>query len=159
RLLEALKAYQKAAELDPKAPALARAQIALLLVLDRPREALAQSTKTFELDPEDFDNCFVLSRLNKSMGRYKEAIAVLQKAVASPPLTKNLPLAQQIHADLAGLYETSEEFGKAALQLSRVAEILDHPDLLTDEGPFQRGLIVTKAAETWERIGHLHRKV
>ncbi|MFO0966525.1 MAG: tetratricopeptide repeat protein [Gemmataceae bacterium] len=159
RLLEALKAYQKAEALDPKAPALARAQIALLLVLDRPKEALAQSTKTFELDPGDFDNCFVLARLNKSMGRYKEAIAVLEKATSSPELRKNLPLAQQIHADLAHLFETSEEFGKAALQLSKVAEILDHPDLLTDEGPFQRGMILAKAAETWEKIGHLHRKV
>jgi tetratricopeptide (TPR) repeat protein len=159
RLLDALKAHEKAAELDPDAPAVLRAQVTLLLLLERPKEALARSTRVFELDPEDFENAFVLARLNKGAGKYKEAIAVLDKAVGQPALKKAPTFGQQIHFDLAQLYETSEEFAKAAAEYTRAAAILDHPEMLGDDADIQRNLVLAKAAETYERIGHLQRKV
>jgi len=158
RLLEALKAFEKSTELDPTVAAPFKAQVALLLVLDRPKDALTRAKKAFELDPDDFEVAFVLARLHKGQGNIKEAIQALEKSVANLELKKIPAVAQQIHFDLAALYETSEEFGKAAASFAKAADILDHPDSLLEHGHFQRGLIQAKAAETYERIGHLHRK-
>src|SRR5262245_7535555 len=86
RLLEALKAYEKAAELDPEAPAVFKAQVALLLILERPNDAVTQAKKTLDLDPSDGEVSFVLARLYKGTGKYKEAIDVLEKAAVQPAL-------------------------------------------------------------------------
>lgn len=158
RLLEALKAYEKAAELDPKAPATFKAQVAILIILDRPGDALDRAEKTLALDPDDFKLAFVLARLHQSQGSFKEALRALEKAAAQPSLKDFPALAQQIYFDLGGLYESTEAFAKAAAAFGRAADILDHPELLLMEGPFHRPLIQSKAAETYERIGHLHRK-
>lgn len=157
RLIEALKAYEKSGDLDPSAAAF-KSQVAILLVLERPQDALALAKKVFELDPADFDIAFVLARLQKVQGNVKEALQVLEKCAAHPSLKDTPTVAQQIYTDLGSLHEMADDFAKAAIAFNKAAEILDHPDLLLDDGPFHRNMILAKAAETYERIGQLHRK-
>src|SRR5262245_65055731 len=50
RLLEALKAFEQAAKLDPEAPAVFKAQVPLLLALDRTTDAQVTLRKVLALD-------------------------------------------------------------------------------------------------------------
>ena len=56
-------------ERDPEASAVVKAQIPILLGLDRTTEALAAARKAVELDPADHETWFVYGRLHKGMGQ------------------------------------------------------------------------------------------
>ena len=76
KFLDALKVYEEAARLDPDAPAVFKAQISLLLAMNREKDALAAVSKVLELDPSDrlpagadlYDNAISLSGMSKVFG-------------------------------------------------------------------------------------------
>src|SRR5712671_5818826 len=72
RLLEALSAFEEAAKLDPDAPGVFKAQVPLLLMLDRPRDALAAMKRVLTLDAGDHESWFLAARLHKGLGELKE---------------------------------------------------------------------------------------
>src|SRR4051812_16846378 len=55
RLLEALKAFEKAAALDPEAAAVFKAQVPILLALDRITDAQLMLRKVLDLAPDDHE--------------------------------------------------------------------------------------------------------
>lgn len=160
RLLEALNAFEQAADLNPEMPEPFRAQVPLLILLDRPRDALARIKSVIKLEPEDHPSWFLAARLHKSLGELKEYRAALEKGLAVPGLVEEQPaIAQQLFLDLGQHLEASDDAADAIRAYAEATRILDHPDLLMEHGPFQRESIVAKAAETYEKIGHLERRL
>ena len=159
RLLEGLKALEEAAKLNPKAAGVYRELVGVYLTLERMHDALASIEKVVTLDPDDSESWFLAARLYKTVGQTREYRRAVEKGLADPNLPEEHPeVAQQMFLDLAQLRETDEDLPGAIQALTRAAKILDHPDLLLDHGPFQREDILTRSAETYERIGNLHRK-
>jgi tetratricopeptide (TPR) repeat protein len=158
QLLEALKAYEEAARLDPDAAAVFKAQVPLLLTLGREKDTLAVIGKVLDLDPSDHTIWFMAARLHKTMGNYAEARRALQRGLEAPGLQDHPDVAQQMYLDLASICEAADEIPQAIRALDQAAKILDHPDNLMDFGPFNRDSILARAAETHERIGNLYRK-
>lgn len=160
RLMEALQAFQQAAELDPKAAEPVRAQVPLLLLLDRPRDALACIKTVLKLYPEDHPSWFLAGRLHKGLGEVEEYRAALEKGLAVPGMIEEHPaIAQQLFLDLGQHLEATEKPADAIRAYTEAAKILDHPDVLMDHGPFVRESIVAKAAETYEKIGNLEQRL
>src|SRR5262249_50362206 len=58
RLLEAVRAFEQAKNLEPEAAPVYKALCPLYLALDRIEEALAACRKTVELDPGDFESWY-----------------------------------------------------------------------------------------------------
>jgi tetratricopeptide (TPR) repeat protein len=158
QFLEALKAFEEAARLDPDAPAVFKVQVPILLTLGREKAALAAITKVLELDPGDRETWYLAARLHKSMGNYPEARRALERGLGTPDLQDHADVAQQMYLELAGLYELADQIPQAIGALAEAAKILDHPDVLMEYGPFNRDMITARAGETHERIGNLYRK-
>jgi tetratricopeptide (TPR) repeat protein len=160
RMLEAMTAFEEAARLDPKAPGVFRAQVPLLLMLDRPRDALTTIQRVLELDDSDHDSWFLAARLHKGLGELKEYRHALEKGLSLPGLIREQPqLAQQLYFDLGQYLESTGALAEAVVKYAESAKILDHPDAILDHGPFLRDSIITKSSETYEKIGDLYRKL
>jgi tetratricopeptide (TPR) repeat protein len=158
RFFDALKAYEEAGRLDPEAPAVFKAQVPLLAALDRGVDALEACKKALALDPEDYAAWHLASRLHKALGQFPDAQKALERGLATESIKDHPEAAQQMWLDLGGMHELADAHEPAIRALSKAAEILDHPDLLLEHGAFSRELIVTRAADTYERIGNLCRK-
>src|SRR5262245_8645004 len=158
RLLEALKAFEEAARLDPGAPAVWKAQMPLLLVLDRGRDAVAAGQKALALDADDFETWFLSARIQKSLGQFPEAQKALERGLGANSLKEHPEIAQSMWLELANIHELADEPAPAIRALNAAVAILDRPDLLLEHGAFERELIVKRAADTYERLGNLCRK-
>jgi tetratricopeptide (TPR) repeat protein len=156
RLLEALKSFERAAQLDPQAAAVVKAQVPILLALERTTEALAATKQVLALDPEDHETWFIQGRLYRNKGEVKEALAAFQRGLALPGVKEHPDIAQQMYLDVGNLYEGLQQYAAAAEALVQGARILDHPDVLLELGPFSREAILQRAAETYERAGKLY---
>ncbi len=119
QLLEALKAFQEAARLDPDAPAVFKVQAPLLLTLGREKDALAAVNKALELDPGDHEIWFVAARLHKSLGDHREARKALKRGLEKPGLLDRPDVAQQMYLDLAGMCELADDIPEALAALQR----------------------------------------
>jgi tetratricopeptide (TPR) repeat protein len=161
KLIEALLAFEQSAKLDPRASEPHRAQAPLLIMLDRHRDAITQLEKALALDPDDHGSWFLAARLHKGFGEMKEFRACVEKGLANPDLIQDDPaLAQQLYLDLARYLETTDSPADAVAPYHSALRILDHPDLLLDHGPLiERQAVVAKSAETYEKLGDLHRKL
>ena len=158
RLLEALKAFEAAARLDPEAPAVFKAQAPLLLALERGADAAAICKRALALDPEDYETWFLTGRIHKSLGQFAEAQKDFERGLATEAVKERPDIAQGMWLELGTMHEIAEETAPALKAFTAAVAILDHPDVLLDYGPFDRETIVSRAAETYERIGNLYRK-
>jgi tetratricopeptide (TPR) repeat protein len=158
RLLEALKAFEAAARLDPQAPAVFKSQVPLLLALERGADAAAVCRRALTLDPEDYETWFLAGRIHKSLGQFAEAQQALQRGLATEAVKERPDIVQGMWLELGTMHEIADETAPALKAFTAAAAILDHPDVLLDFGPFDREMIVARAAETYERIGNLYRK-
>jgi tetratricopeptide (TPR) repeat protein len=156
RLLEAVRAFEKAARLDPEAAGVFKALIPLYLAMDRAADARVATRKVLDLDPGDYETWFIYGRQLRGDGKLKEARAALARGLACPALGDRPELAQQMHFDLGVMYESAQEYAKAAAAFTAAVKILEHPDALLDVGPFSPEEIAIRAAELYERIGRVY---
>jgi tetratricopeptide (TPR) repeat protein len=153
RLLEALAAFEKAAQLDPKAPAVYRAIIPLQLALERTAEAIATTRKVLALDPDDFETWYVYARELRVSRKAREACAALERALGCAGLKERPELAQQIHFDLGVLRERAHEFAAAAAAFAEAARVMEHPDHEGEFGTLSRAETAARIAMLYERVG------
>jgi tetratricopeptide (TPR) repeat protein len=158
RLLDAVKALEKAVELDPEATPVYKMLIPFYVALDRAPEALKATRKVLEQDPEDFETWFVYARQLKAAGQAKEARAALVRGLKAPGIKAHPEVAQPMHLLLGLLYENSEDWLKAAAAYADAAKILDHPEVLLEVTPLTKEAVAARAAELYERIGGLYLK-
>lgn len=155
RLVEAVRAYEKAAKLDPESAAILRALFGLYVALDRTDDALDAGKKTLKLDPEDCQSAFVYSRQLRGLDRKKEAVAAMELASKSKRLADRPELAAQVWFELGVMHEEDGRWGQAEKAFRQVVALLDNPKGLVDGGKYSRENIATQASETLERIGKL----
>jgi tetratricopeptide (TPR) repeat protein len=158
RFADALQAFEEAERLDPEAPAVIKAQVPILIALDRIDDALKACRKVLRLDPGDYLAWYIESKIHKNQARYVEAIASLEKGLGCPALQEHPEASQQMYFDLGSVCESAGKFGPAADAYQKAAAILEHPDRIMKMGPFPREAIQARAAETYEKIGQLYRK-
>jgi len=156
RLLEAVRAFEKAGQLDPEAAPVFKALIPLYLAMDRAADALAATRKVLDLDPGDFETWFIYARQLRGQGKQKEARTALARGLDCPALSDRPELALQMHQDLGQMCESAQEYGQAAAAFTRAAKILEHPDLLLELGPYNEEELALRAADLYERIGRVH---
>jgi tetratricopeptide (TPR) repeat protein len=155
RLVEALRAFERAQRLDPESAAVPRALFGLYLALDRTDDALAACRKVLRLEPDDCQTAFLFARQLRGLDRRKEAVAALEQAAGSPRLKERPDLAAQVWFDLGVLHEEAKSWAAAEKAFRQVVAILDHPEALVEEGKYSREEVTTQAAETYERIGRI----
>ena len=158
RFDEALKAFEEAARLDPDAPAVFKAQVPILIAMQRLTDALSACKKVVDLNPGDYSIWYVQAKVLKKFAKYPEAIAAMENALKSDLLKDHPEAAQQLYFELGELCESTEKFGPAADAFNKAAAILEHPDQIMRKGPFPRELILARAAETYEKISQHYRK-
>jgi tetratricopeptide (TPR) repeat protein len=155
---EALKAFEEAARLDPDSAAIIKAQVPILLAMNRFDDALAGCKKVVALDPGDYGMWYVQAKIQKASVQYPEAIASLQSALKAERLKDHPEAAQALHFELGSLYESTHKFGPAADAYNKAAAILEHPDLIEARAHIPHEAILLRASETYEKIGQLYRK-
>jgi tetratricopeptide (TPR) repeat protein len=158
RLLEALKAFQEAARLDPEPAAVYKVQIPLLIALERGGDAAEMCAKVVERAPDDCEAWAILARMHKVLGHSAEARQALEKGLKTMSLEDRPELAQQMYFDLGALLEAAEKHGQAADAYRKAADLLDHPDVIAAHAHVGKDTVLQRAAETYERIGDLYRK-
>jgi tetratricopeptide (TPR) repeat protein len=155
RLLEAQKAFEEAARLNPRAASVFKALVPVYLALDRAPDALVASRKALDLDGGDYATWFLYARQLRARGKAKEAIAALGKGVACPGARERPELLLQMYQDLGGLCESAKEYEQAAAALGEAAKILDHPDALLEVADLDREDVRKQAAEIYEHVGRV----
>lgn len=158
KFLEALGAFEEAARLDPESPALVKAQVPVLIAMERLTDALGACKTVVRLDPSDYATWYAQAKIHKVYGRYPDAIDAMERGLKSARLTDHPEAAQQMYFELGNLCESAERPGPAADAYNKAAAILEHPDSIMRKGPFPREAIEARAAETYEKIGQLYRK-
>src|SRR5579884_2579488 len=155
RFLEAVRAYEEAARLDPDAPAVRAALARLYFALERTEDGLAAARKALAFDADDFDTAALLARQLRGLNRGREAAAVLAAASARPALKDDPQTNARIHFELAGLLEEDGDLAGAERALRVVAGVLDEPSALLEQGNFSRDEINQQAGDTYERLGRV----
>jgi tetratricopeptide (TPR) repeat protein len=155
RLLEAIKAYEAAARLDPDSAAVRKALVPLYFAVDRTDDAFAACKRVLELDPDDYETAYLYARQLRLQGRTKDAVTAFEKAAKCPSLKEHPDVHAQIAFDLGVLQEEAGEFAEAEKALRKVVELLDNPAVILEHGAFDRDEIVTQCADTWERLGRV----
>ena len=158
RLIEAMHTYEQSLRLDPEATAVHRTLISLYFALDRMDNALAACRRVLELDPDDFETGYRYARQLRSLGKTKEARAVLTRTASCTGLKDRLEVRAQVCYDLGMMQEEAGELDKAEKSLREVLVILDKPAALLEQGPYNREEIDAQAAETFEHLGRIYLK-
>ncbi|HXG10794.1 MAG TPA: tetratricopeptide repeat protein [Gemmataceae bacterium] len=155
RLIEALRAFERAARLDPDSAPVHKALVPLYLALDRTDDALAACRKALELDPNDYDSWQLLARQLRAQNRIREAAQALARAIACPGLKDHPDLLAQLWFELGLLHESVQDYAAAEAALRRVAGMLDNPKALLEHTRLTQEEIDLQAAETYERLGRV----
>ena len=153
RLIEALQAWEKSAQLDPDAPAVHRGLIALYIALERPAEAMTATETVLSLAPEDFQTWFYYARQLRAKDKLKEATSALKRGLDCPGVKEQHELCQQIWHDLGLLCERIGDVAGSVAAFAQSAEQLETLDALADVESLNRQEIQLRAAEVYERIG------
>src|SRR5262245_9524542 len=155
RLLEAVRIFEQAKELDPEAATVYRALCPLYLALDRSEDALRACRKIVELDPGDYESWYLLGRQYRALERRKESLAALNRARACASLKERPDLRAQICFDLGVLHENAQEYADAETAYREVVAVFENPDALVEASGLAREDVSAQAAETHERLGRV----
>ncbi len=149
---EALKAYQKALELDATAIEVYRAAVPLAFSLNQDDLAVKYALQAIKLDPDDHR---LLRRLGVHMAGKRQlgaAIELLEKAVQSQDLDKQSAIFVTLNRDLALLHRAAGNIEKAADAYAIVFDAFQDPQKYSLDFQTRARLLVNPAA-TYERMG------
>lgn len=151
-LSDALDAYKKAVDLDPKSAEITKALVLTAFSLNQTEEAVKYALKAIELDPDDYQ---VLRRLAVHMANERkvpQAIELLEKALESPKLKQAKATFVMLNRDLAILYMAIGDQTKAADSFEIVFEALQNPKKF-NLSFVQRKSLEANPTNTYEQIG------
>jgi tetratricopeptide (TPR) repeat protein len=155
RLLEAVRALEEAARLDPDGQPVRVALARLYFALDRTSDGLAASRKALELCPDDFDTAYLLARQLRVLNQPREAIEVLAAASGRARLKEQPQMNAQLHFELGSLREQAEDFAGAEQAFRVALAVLDEPAALLEQGNFSKEEIDQQAADTCEKLARV----
>jgi tetratricopeptide (TPR) repeat protein len=156
RLLEALQAYEKAAELDPKALPVQKKLLAFYTALDRGKDALAVCEKILELDAKDAKVWHLYAQQLQNQSKAEEAVAALKKGLKCLNADMDLDLAQQMYFDLGnGLADLKQPL-PAAAAFRDSAKLLKKALRELPLEPAQQKEIQARLVLLYERAGKIY---
>jgi len=126
-LLEALTAFEEAAKLDPEAAGVFKAQVPLLLMLDRRGRLECGQTRA---RPRRWRSRLLVPRRPAAQGaRRAEGVSgrARQGARHAGLVKSSRKLAQQLYFDLGQYLESTDAFADAIVAYTESAKILDSP--------------------------------
>jgi tetratricopeptide (TPR) repeat protein len=152
KLMEAMRCYEEAAKLDPSAPTIQTALVAVYIAVERHEEAITAIKKVLELQPHNAEMSYLYGRLLRNQGNLEEAEAVLKNGLKSKIMADRPDLRHQLDYDLGIVCERMEHYEDAAAAFERSAAVFDRPDgfLLTRFSPEEMQM---RAAEEHEAAG------
>lgn len=151
---QALEAYRKAVELDPKAIEVYRALVPLAMQLDQTDEALRLAIKAVELDPDDFELQLQIGLQFARLNEFGSAIRYLEQSLKSPRLERETPANVMLNIELGVLYQVAGQPQKAAECYKTVFDALKTPAKYQLE--FRaRSALLSDPRTSYERIGQV----
>jgi tetratricopeptide (TPR) repeat protein len=156
RLVEAVKAYEKALAYDPNAAALYKALIPLCFALDRDLQALEYCRKALELEPDNFPLAYRYASELHDRGQTDQALTVLMAAAGHPKLAQDSLTSAQVHFLLAELWADQQLYAKAAQALRAAAQALESLQAGGGVPPgAPRQQLEEELARTYEKLGQM----
>lgn len=151
---EAIRAFEKAAELEPGIAVTQRALVELYLATQQTEKALTACQKALEIDPGDGPTWYVYAGQLKDRGRLKEAAGALEKGLACPSLKHRRDLRAEMFYELACLYDEAQDAARAEPAYREVIESLKHAVERIPPGtePERREALEGKLVDTYDRI-------
>ncbi len=151
---QALEAYRKAVQLDPRSIEIYRALVPLAMELDEMSAALDLALKAVELDPDDYELQLQIGMQFARQGDFASSIKYLDQALKSKRLDKNSPAAVMLGIELGVLYQVTEQPKLAAEQYKVVFDAIKSPSKYGLE--FRaRSALMADPRTSYERIGQV----
>ena len=154
KLIQAVKALERAAEIDPESIEICKALVPLYSTVGRDADAMVACRRVLDRDPCEADTAFQYGRLLKADGRPNEAVTILQKAVAGKAAAAKPERLLFMLSDLFDLLEKRGDYAAAAATQDAIITTIatKREELLFVEG-FSRDDLQTSQARAYERLG------
>lgn len=159
QLIEALKTYEAAAQIDPDSPAILRGLIPLYFAIDRSEEAFAACDRLLKLDPDDCATGYLYARHLRLHERSVAALIQLQRLVQRPGLKANPELHLRVSFDRGQMHEDRKEWSEAIAAYRQTTALLQDPEELLQTDRCSPEELDRVAAETYEHLGRIYLKV
>jgi tetratricopeptide (TPR) repeat protein len=152
QLIEAIRLFEQALELQPQAAPIYQALIPLYLALGRFNDALTACRKTVELCPEDYTSWSIYARQLRTQGCLREARDALRTLFKSVPPAQHPEIRVQAAFDLGTICEQLHEDAQALDAYREVVKILDNPQILPETHGFDEQVLRRQAASVYEKM-------
>ena len=154
RLLDALRSFEKAMELDPAALSPRKSLIPIYMSLDRIEDALVQCRYVLERDDSSLETFALYAKQLAALGKIEEVTEILEKLMKNPASKDKPELRLQVLRELSLRYEQASNWEKSEEKSKGVAEILEMPSaeevLELTEDSYRK-----LKAENYEMLGRL----
>ncbi len=154
RLLDALKAFEKSLELNPKAIAPRKELIPIYMSLDRIEDALAQCRYVLDNDDSSLEVFVLYAKQLAALGRINEVTEILEKLVKNPASKEKPEMRLQVLRELSLRYEQASNWEKSEEKAKEIASLLDMP-LAEEVFELAEGSFKKLKAENFEMLGRL----
>lgn len=125
---DALAAFRRASEADPKAAEPVKARALLLMRLGRVAQARNEAQKAVQLDPNDFETRIQLAVLSLADRKPADAARLIEEALNSERLDQESVEFVRIHALRGRLYIQAADAAKAAESYLVILNALEEPE-------------------------------
>lgn len=155
KLNQALEAFRKASEADPKAAEPVKARALLLMRLGRQQQAMKEARTAIELDPDDFETRIQLAVLILAGRRnLTEAAELIEEALQSMKLAKDSREFVSVHVVRGRFYIQVQDAAKAVQSYKVILNALEEPEKFgLDFREHQK--LMTDRATGYETIGRI----
>jgi tetratricopeptide (TPR) repeat protein len=155
---DAIAAYRKALENDPKSSQIYRALIKSCRAARRLPEAEQYLEEAASLDPLDYELLAWLGESKEEKSQLESAVRLYKQALASPKLDKRQPIAVVLKLKLGLIHEQNREYVDSAGYYSDVMEAMERTsefglNMLEVQPQFLRNRV-----ETYERFSNVFRQ-
>lgn len=150
----ALRAYQEAIKLDPRAVVVYRVIIPLAFGLNKTEDAVRWMLEAVKLDPDDYQLLRRLGTFLANQGNLAEAAQLLEQATKSPDLKKKSATYVTLMRDLGLLHKALNRSEAAADAFEVVFKALQNPDEYHLDFRTKADLL-KEPATVYERMGQI----
>src|SRR5262245_52892790 len=155
---DAIEAYKKAIEHDPKSIALYRAIIQVCRAANRSQEADAFMHQAEDVAPNDFE---LLGWLGDSMfqkGSLEPAAEYYRRSLNVPDLDTHQPAVVMLKLKLGMIHEQTREYADAAEYYRDVVDAMERPgDYKLNNPDYQQLPFLRNRSDTYERFSNVFR--
>jgi tetratricopeptide (TPR) repeat protein len=155
---DAIAAYRKAIEHDPKSIALYRSIIQTCRAARRMQDAVTYMHEAEQLAPEDPELLDWLGDSMADQGQFDPAAEYYRRSLASPQLDQHQPAAVLLKLKLGTISEQGRNYGDAAKYYRDVVDAMERPGDYKLNAPESQPAFMRNRAETYERFSTVFRQ-